>query len=78
MRELEKFDEFNNAVYGNCYILDKTKDYYLIFIPNNSEKFAICSYIDKYSGAIVGTRYFKEISSVYEAFKEANYELCNI
>lgn len=51
MRELEKFDEFNNAIYGNCYILDKTKDYYLIFIPNNSEKFAICSYIDKYSGA---------------------------
>ena len=37
MRELEKFDEFNNAVYGNCYILDKTKDYYwFILLPEET------------------------------------------
>ena len=70
--DYKKFDKFYNIIFRECYILDMKKDLYLVYLSNNTEHFAVTSYISLNDGSLVGSRYFKDIESALECFKKIN------
>ena len=71
----KKKKEFRNLQYGKCYLLNKKKDYYLVYVSDYFMHYVVCNYMDS-MGTMMNQEFFEDLKSAIRYFKE-NVEVKN-
>ena len=65
----KKKKEFRNLQYGKSYLLNKKKDYYLVYVSDYFMHYVVCNYMDS-MGTIMNQEFFEDLKSAKRYFKE--------
>ena len=65
----KKKKEFRNLQYGKSYLLNKKKDYYLVYVSDYFMHYVVCNYMDS-MGTMMNQEFFEDLKSAKRYFKE--------
>lgn len=70
--KLSLYEYVYNPGLGDCFLLKKSKDKYLFFVPNNYEKFIITNQItgDTTNCSFNGNEYVSDLEEALKRFNE--------